>query len=394
MIRVALLILGTAVGCTKRNVVECDGNETCVAFPGGECRVNGATGSQWCAYPDALCASGMRWSEANTGDDLAGMCVDPTTSDADAGCVQRLGWVSARDGDEDIYIGALDGSGQTDITQSSVDELAPNWSRTTDRIAYSRTNGAEVQIWVIGTDGSDPHAVTSAGSDISPRWSPDGMRIAFTRVTPVVHIWTVGADGTGVDELSTDMAATDSLPTWSPDGSQIAFMSTRTGGREIWSANPDGSGAARLTIGANASPDFFAFPEWSPDGAQILYIAGSPTDIWIMDANGSNPQNLTQSTMHDEVNPRWLMNGSRIIFERRGQPSTSIYAMNPDGTGQSLLVENASSPEVSPDGTRMAWVSERDGNAEVYVSDIDGSNPTRITTGPETDNQPAWPSCR
>jgi Tol biopolymer transport system component len=130
------------------------------------------------------------------------------------------------------------------------------------------------------------------------------------------------------------------------DNPAIAFTSERDGNSEIYVMNADGSNPQRLTD----DPAYDAWPTWSPDGSQVAFMSdrnGNP-DIYVMDANGSNVRQLTQHSAND-IWPEW-----------------------------------------SPDGTRIAFPSRRDGNFEIYVIDADGSNLQRLTNTPGHEDFPAW----
>ena len=145
----------------------------------------------------------------------------PTTSAATAlppsGASGRIAFIAERDGNMEVYLMTPDGSGQTRLTNNTVDET-------------------------------------------KPAWSPDGARIAFTsKRDGNTEIYQMNADGSGQTRL-TNNPATDTDPAWSPDGKQIIFSSTRDNKYEVYVMNADGSQATRLT---NTSGDNWS-PAWQP----------------------------------------------------------------------------------------------------------------------------------
>jgi Tol biopolymer transport system component len=123
-------------------------------------------------------------------------------------------------------------------------------------------------------------------------WSPDGARLAF-HVGRDVHV--AAADGSGLQRLTTD-PANGMYPTWSPDGRRIAFMSWRNGRTELFVMDADGSNQARLlTMDQGDAID----PRWSPDGSKIVFVHmpggmnGMERAIWIVNADGTEPRRLS-----------------------------------------------------------------------------------------------------
>lgn len=102
----------------------------------------------------------------------------------------------------------------------------------------------------------------------------------------------------------------------------------------------------QLTYGTDIS---YGNPAWSPDGSKIAYVAGSDDDynIWIMNADGSNPVKITSGVGM----PKWSPDGSKIVFER----SNFIYIIDADGSNEKMLLAPAGHPTISPDGQYIAF---------------------------------------
>ena len=143
-------------------------------------------------------------------------------------------------------------------------------------------------------------------------------------------------------------------------------------------------------------------PAWSPDGKRIVFVARSKReahpDIYVMDANGKNPRNLTKSPARRDSLPAWSPNGKYIAFSSWvtdwHNELPDIYVMNADGRNSRNLTANRhpdNSPSWSSDSKRIAFASKRDGDWEIYVMDADGQNPRNLTKDPiADDSQPAW----
>ncbi len=112
-----------------------------------------------------------------------------------------------------------------------------------------------------------------------------------------------------------------------------------------------------------------------------------------MDADGGNPMALTTS-LGDDTWPTWSPDGTRIAFSSERDGDRELYVMNADGTNDVRLTEHPgpdSKPRWSPDGSKIAFESERDGEWEIYVMNTDGSNQVNLTNSPSSsDHRATW----
>jgi Tol biopolymer transport system component len=262
-------------------------------------------------------------------------------------------------------------------------------------------------LFVVNADGSGKRQLTRA-KYATPTWSPDGRKIAFVRSG---HVYVMNTDGSGEQNL-TNSPTGAAAPAWSPDGRRIAFL--RAGpatawGWDVYVMDADGRGPRRLAGNA-----WLAAPAWSPDGRRIAFVSerDGNAEVHVMNADGSRQRKLTRNPARD-LAPAWSPDGRRIAFERRlgrkkygpcsgcGRASTfEVHVINADGSGQRRLTrtgaqplwKTGAQPVWSPDGRRIAFVrnSERDGNAEVYVMNADGSRQRKLTRTWEDDCCLAW----
>ena len=220
------------------------------------------------------------------------------------------------------------------------------------------------------------------------------------------EIYVMDADGKNQQNL-TNHPDNDWYPSWSPDGKRIVFFSNRDGHvhvihgsptYEIYVMDADGGNQQNLTN----DPKDDRSPSWSPDGKRIAFHSNRDkdnpgnTDIYVMDADGGNLQKLTENPNEDEY-PSWSPDGKRVAFMsvREGR-NHNIYVMDADGGNLQKLTENLKNnwfPSWSPDGKRIAFASDRKGdlvNFEIYVMDADGGNQQRLTENRVYDWSPSW----
>ena len=214
-------------------------------------------------------------------------------------------------------------------------------------------------------------------------WSPDGTRIAFSSDRDGDReVFVMNADGTGVVQL-TDNDSDDWGGFWSPDGTRVAFSSDRDGDYEIFVVNADGSDTLQLTD--NDYQEWNA--SWSPDGTRIVFDSDRDGDfeIFVMNADGTGVVQLTHNTAPDWA-PQWSPDSSRIVFDSdpdySGDTDSNLHGpldvmmMNADGSGVRRLTQHPgydSSGSWSPDGTRIAFTSDRDGDFEIFIIDVEAA---------------------
>ena len=265
------------------------------------------------------------------------------------------------------------------------------------RITYVSARGNNKEIWLMDYDGANQHQVTHLNSiSLTPRWSPDATRIAFTCYVPFRGI-------TSPQICIYSMAAnrliafprypgTSSSPAWSPDGSQIAFESSFDGNPSIYLAQADGTHLHRITLGAGISTS----PAWNPKtGKQMVFVSdrGGDPVLYLSNSDGTDAQKIDLPDMGYVIDPAWSPNGQLLAFSwRRPSGNYDIYVMDIITRQLVELTKDDGRnerPSWAPDGRHLVFESTRTGTRQIWSMLADGSQPRQLTFEAQNES-PNW----
>jgi Tol biopolymer transport system component len=296
-------------------------------------------------------------------------------------------------GFDQIWVAGADLSGAVQVTSGEFGSNHPDWSPDGTRLAFdSDRTGAFCDVFSMRPDGSDVTQLTDFGvGDCAgqPNWSPDGGRITYSRDNggPEAGIWTMAADGSDPRRVTVvaDNALFDASPRYSPDGQLIAFTRVRhphetrpgrtgnlTGATgAVFVVRPDGSGLRRLTSwGHPTGLDV----DWSPDGSELVFetdgiSAGATRDIKAVRVVDGRVRSVTNNP------PLAQFGGDRV-------PQLEI----------------SSDPTWAPDGSQILFVhfeiTDGEFHADLWTVRPDGSDLAVLARTPEIEDQPDWESVR
>jgi TolB protein len=215
----------------------------------------------------------------------------------------------------DIYLVHPSGADEVRLTSDIAVDNYPALAKGGGQVVFSSNRSGNNDIYLQNADGSGLVPLVSGPSNqVYPAWAPDSSRVAFQ--SDAAGNYDIYVTGPGGLTQLTAGAAYDGEPAWSPDGTQLAFVSDRSGSKEIWVMNADGSNPYQLTTGGTA-----ATPAWSPIGNRIAYASGRDNTgfycIFLINPDGSNLTQLPNQYGHtnqDEWNPVWSPDGKWLAM--------------------------------------------------------------------------------
>jgi len=297
-------------------------------------------------------------------------------------------------------------SGDDAPDKTADDTLIPPSEMNFDRplVVYEATgDDAEiVDLYLLDPESGDRARLTQGDSfNAGPAWSPVGQRISFSSTRDgqeETDLYTMARDGTDVRRL-TDTPDAEYEPRISPDGSSVVYVRQDDKDWILSIMDIDGGNRRDLT-----PPYKFAeFPAWRPDGSLIAFAGlppnGRSTDIYVVSPAGGDVRPMI-ATATQQMCPHFTVDREKMLYAsiREGEKQLDIYEhdMNDTdttGANDKRLTDHPAKDdygEPGPDG-RIVFVTDRDGNPELYIMNADGSGQRRLTNTPDIrENLPDW----
>ena len=333
---------------------------------------------------------------------------------------RQVVFYSQRDGDPRIYRAGIDGrNGAMPEPISVRDEPALSPVPTPDgRLAFSARRDDRWTIVSTQLDGSDPRIESDTARDYwAPAYDADSGRLLAHGPGPTDPASRFESDTPGAFRIHQPLEVAmpgrrvsligirGYLPAVDPTSGEVA---TSEAFARLVASRADGTRKRVVFDLAGADryrgPDSVWGPSWSKDGRWLAFAVGPPfargnvdVDIWKIGAGGGEGVNLTPDSEANDAFPDFSPDGRRVVFRSMRDGNAEIYVMNADGTGVQRLTHHEATdtmPAFSSAGDRVAFTSFRDGNFELYTVALDEDGrpgpPERLTRSPGHDMHPRF----
>jgi eukaryotic-like serine/threonine-protein kinase len=290
-------------------------------------------------------------------------------------------WDGGIENNFDLYVKVVGAENVSKLTHKASEWLAPAWSPDGRTIAFERKSESDSGVFEIPATGGPERKLASAVFTYTPvmslSWSSDGKFLTFGDGTGVMHL--VDHQNGELTTLSRPPECDRSWsPAFSPDGTRIAFLCERHNVFFALVMRSDGTGMRQVT-NEDEGPQTLA---WTADSKRLILT--NPRTNRLVEVGSESEKQVALAFSQDGSQPAVARSGGRLAYVRSFQNvniwGTSLDAKNPEA--HRMLVSSTRTqlaPDISPDGKRITFASDRSGALEIWVADIDGGNPVQLS---------------
>jgi eukaryotic-like serine/threonine-protein kinase len=311
-------------------------------------------------------------------------------------------WNGEKGNNYDIYVKLIDGGTPLPLTTNPADECCPAWSPDGRRIAFLRSAEQRSNVMVIPALGGPERRLSQVQLPFDPdvaslSWSPDGKSLATGDTISSYDPYSIFLIATETGDkqrlTSPPPGSSDLRPIFSPDGQTLAFGRYRSffvGDIYLLSlvGNTPRVEPRRLAFDERSMVGW----DWTPDGHSLVFSSNrlGGWNLWIVPVSGGEPQPLAVGQNAQALSV--ARHGHRLVYQqsfddpniwRIAGPGPAWQPMSKKVSVPTKFIESTKTerdPQFSPDGKKVAFASNRSGNAEVWVCDSNGSNSAQITS--------------
>lgn len=271
----------------------------------------------------------------------------------------------------DVYYMPADGGTARPVTNDQQQFPGLVWHPDSKHIIFaSNRGGGNFSLWKAAIGSERLYGLLNTqGIAVHPTFASAGGRLAFQLTDRDTNIWRLRLGGNEPAEPEPFIVSTrwESTPDYSPDGAHIAFTSNRTGHNEIWITDANGTHPRQLTTFGGPHT---TWPRWSPDGKHIAFESwdGGNADIYVMQAQGGLPQRLTTHAAHDMV-PTWSPDGQWLYFGSSRSGSWQVWR---------IPVQGGTPEQVSEQGGFVTRFAPTPSDSLLYMARLDANGPWQL----------------
>jgi Tol biopolymer transport system component len=286
--------------------------------------------------------------------------------------------------DIEIYVMPADGGEPKRLTFDHRSGRSLAWTADGREIVFSSWFNGSLSLWKVRASGGTPEQLAVGGQGASTlAVSRQGNRLAYSQEFRDTNVWRIDIDRSSNMEGPTRLISStrqDYGPQYSADGKRIAFSSGRSGTSEIWVCEADGLNPVQVT--SFGGPDVGS-PRWSPDGGQIAFdsIAAGHRDIFVVSSEGGKPRRLTDD-IADDVRPSWSLDGRWIYFGSNRTGDWQVWKTPSEG-GQAVQVTRQGGREAFESfDSKFVYYSKGFGTPGIWRVPPTGGEETRVLDEP------------